>query len=218
MENGVHLSLNWFLYNASTMRVIAGLAKRRGLKSVSKSHGVRPILARIKKSLFDILQPRLPGAAFLDLFAGSGAVGIEALSRGAESVTFVDKNPVCLSVIRQNLSRLGLSGKARVIKGDAAGNLHSLGGTYDIIFMGPPYHDQNWNALHLTAPALRAIAEARVLRPGGIVVGQHHSKELPVDDPAWELYRQEKYGDTRLSFFRPCSVVNAEPSTAGDPL
>src|SRR5438552_16619526 len=90
------------------MRIIAGTARKRSLKSPAASLGVRPILARIKKSLFDILRPRLEGSEFLDLYAGSGAVGIEALSRGAKTVTFVDANPNCLSIIRQNLSRLRL--------------------------------------------------------------------------------------------------------------
>src|SRR5882724_2970589 len=98
------------------MRIIGGSAKRRALKSPSPSLGVRPILGRIKKSLFDILRPRLAEAEFLDLYAGSGAVGIEALSRGVKSVTFVDMNPNCLSIIRQNLSKLQLFERARVVK------------------------------------------------------------------------------------------------------
>src|SRR5882672_9942832 len=110
------------------MRVIAGSAKRRSLKSPAASLGVRPILGRIKKSLFDILRPRLENAEFLDLYAGSGSVGIEALSRGAAHVTFVDLNPNCLSVIRQNLSRLQLFERARVVRTDATRGLtHLLG-------------------------------------------------------------------------------------------
>src|SRR5437868_1564559 len=110
------------------MRIIAGTAKRRSVKSPAASLGVRPILGRIKKSLFDILRPRLQNAAFLDLYAGSGSVGIEALSRGAASATFVDRNPQCLSVIRQNLSRLQMFGRARVVKADATRDLHVIGG------------------------------------------------------------------------------------------
>src|SRR5438477_9736887 len=109
------------------MRIIAGTAKRRSLKSPALALGVRPILGRIKKSLFDILRPRITGAVFLDLYAGSGAVGIEALSRGAASVTFIDRNPLCLSVIRQNLSKLQMFARARVIKADAARNLDYAG-------------------------------------------------------------------------------------------
>src|SRR5258706_6014912 len=100
------------------MRIIAGTAKRRGLKSPSHSLGVRPILARIKKSLFDILRPHLEGSDFLDLYAGSGAVGLEALSRVAQYVTFVDINPNCLSIIRPNLSKLQLFDRARLARAD----------------------------------------------------------------------------------------------------
>lgn len=198
------------------MRIIGGSAKRRGLKSPSFSTGVRPILARVKKSLFDILRPRLGGACFLDLFAGSGAVGIEALSRGAASVTFVDSNPQCLSVIRQNLSRLQLFERARLVRSDATQNLAVAGGPFDLIFMGPPYHEITRNRLprgkadarssfggrlHLTEPTLKEIERVRILKEGGWVISQHHLKENPVRLPDWRLFRQESYGDTRLSFF-----------------
>src|SRR5258705_316135 len=108
------------------MRIIGGTAKRRGLKSPSPSLGVRPILARIKKSLFDILRPQLEGSDFLDLYAGSGAVGLEALSRGANYATFVDTNPNCLSIIRQNLSKLQLFERARLVRADATKGLSVL--------------------------------------------------------------------------------------------
>jgi 16S rRNA (guanine966-N2)-methyltransferase len=184
------------------MRIIGGTAKRRALKSPSFSLGVRPILARIKKSLFDILRPRLEGAEFLDLYAGSGSVGIEALSRGAAFATFMDMNSNCISIIRQNLSKLQLFGRSRLVKGDVIKNLSYAGGPFDIIFMGPPYHDQAWNALSLTMPTLKDIARLGLLKPGGIVVGQHHKKEPVSATPEWDLYREESYGDTILSFFK----------------
>jgi len=184
------------------MRIIGGTAKRRGLKSPSHSLGVRPILARIKKSLFDILRPRVEGSNFLDLYAGSGAVGLEALSRGAQSVTFVDMNPNCLSIIRQNLSKLRLFDRARLVRADIMKGLTFVGGPFDLIFMGPPYHDQAWHALFLTQPTLREIGRHELLSPGGIVIGQHHAKEPMVELAGWEMYRQESYGDTKLSFFR----------------
>jgi 16S rRNA (guanine966-N2)-methyltransferase len=183
------------------MRIIAGSAKRRSLKTPSAASGVRPMLGRIKKSLFDIIRLRLVDAQFLDLYAGSGSVGIEALSRGASHVTFVDMNPLALSVIRQNLSRLQLFNRSRVVKADATKPLTHLGGPFDLIFMGPPYHDARWNALVLTDPTLNAIAQSNILKPGGWVIGQHHAKEPPAKDPRWKMFRQEKYGDTRLSFF-----------------
>jgi len=184
------------------MRIIGGSAKRQGLKSPSHSLGVRPILARIKKSLFDIIRLRLEGSDFLDLYAGSGSVGIEALSRGARFVTFMDMNPNCLSIIRQNLSKLRLFERARLVRADVLKNLGYAGGPFDLIFMGPPYHDQAWHALYLTQPTLRDIGRIGLLKPGGIVIGQHHAKEPPVDLPDWETYRVETYGDTILSFFK----------------
>jgi 16S rRNA (guanine(966)-N(2))-methyltransferase RsmD len=183
------------------VRIIGGSIKRRSIKSPSSAQGVRPILGRIKKSLFDILTLRLPDCRFLDLYAGSGAVGIEALSRGASLVTFVDNNPHCLSIIRQNLSHLGLLDKARLVKMDATKSLEATGGPFDLIFMGPPYHDQSWRALSLTQPTLQAIDRAHVLKEDGWVIGQHHAKEPEVQGVSLKMFRQQSYGDTRLSFF-----------------
>ncbi|HVO33887.1 MAG TPA: RsmD family RNA methyltransferase, partial [Elusimicrobiota bacterium] len=160
-----------------------------------------PILGRIRKSLFDILSPRIRGSRFLDLYAGSGSVGLEALSRGAIHATFLDRNPHCLNIIRQNVSRLGFVDRARLVRGDANRNLSIVGGPFDLIFMGPPYHDDHWNALSLTAPTLRAIELAQILTEDGWVIGQHHAKEPAVEIPGWVLFRQERYGDSRLSFF-----------------
>ena len=183
------------------MRIIGGDSKRRSLKAPSAAQGVRPILARIRKSLFDILRLRIPDAQLLDLYAGSGAVGLEALSRGASRVTFVDRNPYCLNIIRQNLASLDLQEKARLIRLDASQALFTVGGPFDLIFMGPPYHDQKWNALRLTVPTLKNIGHAKLLKAEGWVIGQHHKKE-PVEAPAgWTLFRREAYGDTFLSFF-----------------
>jgi 16S rRNA (guanine966-N2)-methyltransferase len=190
------------------MRIIGGQAKRREIRSPAAAHGVRPILSRIKKSLFDILRPRLTDAHFLDLYAGSGAVGIEALSRGAAHATFVELNPNCASVIRKNLSVVQLFDRARVVRADATRDLSHLcgpaglpAGRFDLIFMGPPYHDLKWNMLTLTQPTLSAIERGKILKPGGWVIGQHHMKEPAVNLPHWRMFRQEKYGDTRLSFF-----------------
>jgi 16S rRNA (guanine966-N2)-methyltransferase len=184
------------------MRIIGGSSKRQALKSPPPSLGVRPILARIKKSLFDIIRPWLEGADFLDLYAGSGSVGIEALSRGARFATFVDMNPNCLSIVRQNLTKLKLFDKARLVRADITKDLGYAGGPFDLIFMGPPYHDDRWTALSLTQPTLQEIARTNLLKEGGMVIGQHHTKEPPVDLPEWDMFREESYGDSKLSFFR----------------
>jgi len=182
------------------MRIIGGDAKRRSLKAPA-TQSTRPILARIRKSLFDILRLRVPDAQFLDLYAGSGAVGLEALSRGARNATFVDRNPSCLHIIRQNLITLNMLDRARLIRADATRSLFTVGGPFDVIFMGPPYHDEKWNALRLTVPTLKNIGDATLLKPGGWVIGQHHKKE-PVEPPVgWVAFRKEYYGDTILTFF-----------------
>jgi len=183
------------------MRIIGGHSKRQSLKAPSASQGVRPILARIRKSLFDILRERVPEAQMLDLYAGSGAVGIEALSRGAKSVTFVDRNPHCLSIIRQNLTKLGMLDRSRLLRADIAKSLTGCGGPFDLIFMGPPYHDEKWKPFFLTVPTLQAIAIGTLLKPEGWVIGQHHVKEPVSAPPGWTMFRREKYGDTFLSFF-----------------
>jgi 16S rRNA (guanine966-N2)-methyltransferase len=185
------------------MRIIGGQSKRRFLKAPSAAQGVRPILARIRKSLFDILGARIPDSAFLDLYAGSGIVGIEALSRGALSATFVDRNPHCLTVVRKNLAQLGLLDRARLVRADASKAPFGLGGPFDIIFLGPPYHDEKWRELKLTNPTLRSIASAGILKDSGWVIGQHHKKELVSAPNGWTLFRQEDYGDSKLSFFAP---------------
>jgi 16S rRNA (guanine966-N2)-methyltransferase len=191
-----------------SMRVQSGSARGRSIKALPSGPEVRPILARIRKSLFDILRPRLGGARFLDLFAGTGTVGIEALSNGASSAVFVDASPASCRMIEKNLDALGFLNRARVVRADVVGQLNLLRGTpFDIIFMGPPYKDQDRSPLALTVPAIRAVDHNKLLGENGIVVGQHHKKE-PVTDlpPGWDLYRQNAYGDSTLSFFRRTSM------------
>ena len=126
------------------MRVIAGTARRLILKTV-EGMDTRPTQDRIKETLFNILQNDLPGCHFLDLFAGSGAIGIEALSRGAAKAVFVDNSKEALSCIRQNLEKTHLADKAIVFGQDCAGAIHALDAKkmhFDIIFMDPPYNNE----------------------------------------------------------------------------
>src|SRR5580658_5564521 len=123
------------------MRIIAGSARGRRILSVPKSMPVRPISARIRQSLFDIIRPRVPGSRFLDLFAGTGAVGLEALSRGAERVVFVDADRRCLEVIEKNLERAGWSSKGQAFHANLLQPLtwipyRARMETFDLIFMG----------------------------------------------------------------------------------
>jgi 16S rRNA (guanine(966)-N(2))-methyltransferase RsmD len=186
------------------LRIQSGTARGRSLKGLPKGYEVRPILARIRKSLFDILRPRIGGAVFLDLFAGTGMVGLEALSNGARLAVFVDASRSSLKLIERNAEDLGFAEQADVRQGDATRSLSWLAPhRFDIVFMGPPYKDEAKNPLALTVPALVRLEESKLLAPDAVVVGQHHEHEdLSGLPPTWENYRDNVYGDSVLTFFR----------------
>jgi 16S rRNA (guanine966-N2)-methyltransferase len=186
------------------MRILSGSARGRRLKGVPEALEVRPILARIRKSLFDILRPRLAGSLFLDLYAGVGTVGLEALSNGARRAVFVDISRDSLKKVERNATDMGFADRVDIRLGDATRSLHWLGGqAFDLIFMGPPYKDAEKKPLALTLPTLERIFEARMAGPHTWVIGQHHKKETWDNvPPPWEEFRREKYGDSVLSFFR----------------
>lgn len=188
------------------MRIIAGQLRGRTYKA-KKDAAVRPISGRIKQSLFDIVAGLVPGSRWLDLFAGTGAVGIEALSRGAEFVFFVDQSRRCVEDLEAALKRIGLADKARVQPGNVLSDLSWIpfrGGVdkFDFVFMGPPYKDDEKRPLALTTPALARVAEADLLAPKGWAICQHQVKEDVAAPPALARVRREKYGDTYLDFFR----------------
>ncbi len=155
------------------MRVIAGQARGRRLLSVP-GRGTRPITDRAKEALFAILAPRVSDSLILDLFAGTGSVGIEALSRGARRCDFVDRSPLALRTIRANLQRTGLEQRARVWRRDVFRFLADPPcDAYDIIYVAPPQY-RGWWAKTL---ALLDAAPAW-LAPDGVVVAQLHPREL----------------------------------------
>jgi len=189
------------------MRIIAGTARGRKIFSVSKNLPVKPISDRIKQSLFDILRPRITGAKMLDLFAGTGNVSLEALSRGALLTVMVDREPACIKNIHRNLAHLGFADRAKVLRGDVLKPLdyllaYSDNDGYDIIFMGPPYRDGNNKMLSLSEPSLKNVADARLLAPGGVLIIQTHKTELFAIPSSLEVFRTEKYGDTLVRFLR----------------
>lgn len=193
------------------MRILAGDSRGRRFKSVPKSLPVKPISSRIKKSVFDILRPWLGGAKFLDLYAGTGSVGLEALSRGAESAFFVDRDKRCLAVIEENLKALGLAGKGRTSYGDILQDLSWVAyragvSTFDLIYLGPPYRDEEDRPLHYSTPSLARVIEAGLSGPGALVLLQHHVKEEVQVPAGWERFRREKYGDTFVDFHRALPV------------
>jgi 16S rRNA (guanine(966)-N(2))-methyltransferase RsmD len=181
------------------LRVISGSAKKRKLKT-PPGMGVRPTSDRVKEALFNILGNSVLDCSFLDLFAGSGNIGIEALSRGAASAVFVENNYKNLLVIKENLHITGLSDKARLIRGEVAAVLSGLGienQVFDIIFLDPPYLKD------YERETLAAIARHRLLKPDGrVIVESSKNQHLPRNAGDLEVFRQEKYGDTVLSFYR----------------
>ncbi len=154
----------------------------------------KPLLSRAKKSLFDILTPKIIGSVFLDLFAGFGTVGIEALSRGAKKVIFVESDRNCIKIIEDNLIKLSILENAEIIQRDAA-QPDLLEGKFDIIFIGPPYQ------MKMLTEIIRK--SEKLLAKNGLIIGQHHKKEILIGNiGGLSIYRQEKYGDMMLSFYR----------------
>jgi len=172
------------------MRVIAGALRSRAIKRV-RGPVTRPTPDRLRETLFDILAPRISGAMFLDAYAGTGAVGIEALSRGARHAWFLERNRQALAVLRENLAELELESRATVVTGPV---LRALGEyKADLVFLDPPYDQER----EYTA-ALAALSQA----PPALVVVQH-SVRLPLDEAYGSLrrIRTVRQGDNTLSFF-----------------
>lgn len=181
------------------MRVIAGSAKRRRLLTPT-GRSIRPTADRVKEALFNILAVKIPDARFLDLFAGTGSIGIEALSRGAAWVVFVERSPRAVYLIRENLRRTGMNQKSLVLGQDALAALNLLGRRgerFDVIYIDPPYKKG------YETKALRSIAGGYLLAPGGLAVCESDCRdELPEEVDGLVLVRRERYGDTVLSFYR----------------
>ena len=195
------------------MRVIAGSAKGRRLRGPDTLE-TRPILDRVKTALFDILAPDVPEARFLDLFAGAGSVGIEALSRGAASATFVEMSAEIVRLVRENLALTRLEANAEVIRADAfvfLRDAHAQRREYDIIYVAPPqYHA-------LAAQAVAQLDRAPLTAPGGLVIAQVHPRERPDFDALTltrlRLYDQRTYGSTLLLFYEHRSEHGDEQAT-----
>lgn len=187
------------------MRVIGGQARGRRLK-VPKGQSLRPTSARVKEALFNILSRDLAGAKILELFAGTGNVSIEALSRGAAEALLIDSSTKSSNAIQENLRRLGLADRSQIwimpVR-RAVKLLAGRGATFDIIFLDPPY-EQRW-----ISSTLALLAEGRLLRPTGILVAEHSIREKP--EPRYGSlvsYDQRKYGSTLLSFFRTEEAIH----------
>lgn len=181
------------------MRVIAGSQKGRRLMR-PQGPDLRPTPDRVREALFSILGTRVVGARMLDLYAGTGAVGIEALSRGAQRVTFVESNPRSLRILRANLHRCGLTRMADIHACRVDGFLERDGpwdDLYDIVFADPPYDTNEGEML------LSSLAHGAIIMPDSLVVLEHFTKVMvPPQVARLLLLRQYRYGDTTLSVFR----------------
>ena len=180
------------------MRIIAG--ERRGLilKTV-EFEGFRPTLARVKESLFGILTPAIEEARVLDLFAGSGALGLEAISRGAASAMFVDNNKLAINALEANISRCGFQDRCRVLNGDFAlvGKRVARGEQFDLVFVDPPYMQG------YPQKVVEHLRSSNLIEPEGVVcleMDRHETREL--DITGFRLARDKKYGNTVIWILR----------------
>ena len=180
-------------------RVIAGSAK--GIRLRAPGPGTRPIADRVKQTLFAILEPDLPGARVLDLFAGSGAAGIEALSRGAAAAFFVEKDGGAAGVIEANLRAAGVSDRATVIRADAMRWLDGgpYGAPFDVVIVDPPYAETD-----LLRRVLAVLgAPDAPLSPGARVVAKHFWRDRPPERIGMlAVERERRFGETALTFYR----------------
>ena len=172
------------------MRVITGTARGRKLRE-PKNMDIRPTTDKVKESLFSIIQFDIEGRRVLDLFAGTGQLGIEALSRGAKSVTFVDQSNEAVAIVKENLKNCGFS--AQVVRDDSVSFLERCG-KFDLIFLDPPY------ASGLVESALRKINKFDILADGGIIICETDSETtLKSLDPPYFIGREYKYGKVKLT-------------------
>lgn len=161
---------------------------------------MRPTYDRVRESVFSIVEPDLEGAAVLDLFAGSGSLGIESLSRGAARVTFVETDAEVLGIVRENVKRLNVADRCRLVRADALAALRRglPGAPFDIVFVDPPY------ASGLAAQALELLADGAALSSGALVVVERASADaLPAEVGRLVRFRTSKYGSTAVDFLRP---------------
>jgi 16S rRNA (guanine966-N2)-methyltransferase len=177
------------------MRIIAGRFKGRTLHG-PPAQGVRPTSDRLRETLFNLVDVESPGCRVLDAFAGTGAIGLEALSRGATQIVFVDRDPRALAVVRRNVDACGAGNACVIIRSDFLGLSRQLRGDppFDLVLLDPPYDFRELDA---------ALTEAAVLvRPGGLVVLEHaRRRDVPATAGALELRRQVTAGDSQLAFY-----------------
>jgi len=180
------------------MRIVAGSARGRAIRS-ARGRAMRPTAARVREALFNLVGPDIGGCRFLDLCAGSGSVGIEALSRGAARSVFVDNHPTSITLISRNLDDLGMSSSAVVVRRDAVDSLAHLsrrGEVFDVVFLDPPYDSD------LATRCLRSRKWLDIMSPFGRMFVEHRSGTAWPHLPWWKVADSRKYGDTALTIFQ----------------
>ena len=178
------------------MRVITGSARGMALKA-PKGMDTRPTMDQVKEGIFSAIQFEVEGRRVLDLFAGSGQMGIEALSRGAKSAVFVDSRDDACKVVRENLAKTRLDGLGKVVRSDYLSYLHSCRETFDLIFLDPPYAEV------FLENSLKTISQIDILSDSGIIITERpFGKELPAIVPGLVRYRDYRYGKAAVTIYR----------------
>ena len=178
------------------MRVISGIARGTVLKTPD-GMATRPTADRVKEAMFSIIQFDLPGASVLDLFGGTGQLGIEALSRGAKECVFVDQRDAACKLIKENLTRAKMTNSSKVLCADYQSYLRNCGQKFNIILLDPPYAET------FLENSLKMITEIDILQSGGIIVTERPlGKELLWDFPGYNRSKDYKYGSTLVTIYR----------------
>jgi 16S rRNA (guanine(966)-N(2))-methyltransferase RsmD len=183
------------------MRIITGSAKGIRLRTL-EGDATRPTAERVKEAVFSMIQFDIEGRSVLDLFAGSGQMGLEALSRGAASATMVDKSRDAIVIIRDNAAKTKLIDKCTIFQADYLDFIRrSAGKQYDIVILDPPY------ALKMYKPALKAMLDASILKPTSLIICESGEDEVFEGDSElasrFEIEKQTKYSKTYITIFRP---------------
>jgi 16S rRNA (guanine966-N2)-methyltransferase len=168
----------------------------RKLKS-PKGMNVRPTPGRVKESLFSILQTRIEGARFLDLYAGTGAIGFEAASRGAGKVVSVEGHRDTADAIREAAEQFGVSNRVEVVAAPVDRALYRLEGEFDLVYADPPYADE------IPMQMFRLLLERNLLAQDALVIFEHSARTILPEIPGYRSVREEVYGDVALAFFTP---------------
>ena len=177
------------------MRIGGGNTKGRRLQTVP-GRQVRPTSGRVRQALFNTLREWIPGSIFLDMFAGTGSVGLEALSQGAEHVFFVENDRHALLALRANVSRCGAESRATIVAASLPQAVRRLPAAQqaDVLFLDPPY------ASSLAEATLSTLNDHDLLTPHGLIVWQHAARREPLAVPGYSLWQSKRYGNTQLSF------------------